>query len=121
MLLGCNSFDLRHFTFSTFSILLQVSVLQFFYVYLQRLTPAALVDAWPALLTLLKDGLSLLDLVPQGKFLLLTILDDFVKRTPQLEERSDIRNLQDITTKIVTDISAVAGKNKAGYTTGYRI
>jgi hypothetical protein len=46
----------------------------------------------------------------QGKFLLLAILDDFVKRGPQLEERSDIRNLQDITTRIVTDISQVAGQ-----------
>ena len=34
-----------------------------------------------------------------------------MKRTPQLEERSDVRNLQDITTKIVTDISAVAGSS----------
>ena len=34
-------------------------------MYLQRLTATALLDAWPSLFSLLKDGLSLLDLVPQ--------------------------------------------------------
>ena len=65
-----------------------MSVLQFFYVYLQRLSPAALVDAWPALLSLLKDGLSLLDLVPQVSNLLsvlqylISTVNSFVPKNP---------------------------------------
>ncbi|XP_014667234.1 PREDICTED: protein dopey-1-like [Priapulus caudatus] len=49
---------------------LEVSLLQFFYAYVQRVSAAQLLDSWPSLLSLLRDGLHI-DLVAPGKFLLL--------------------------------------------------
>ena len=49
---------------------LEVSLLQFFFAYVQRTPGAQLVDSWPALLSLLKEGLQI-NLTPPGQFLLL--------------------------------------------------
>ena len=49
---------------------LEVSMLQFFYAYMQQTPGQQLVDSWPSLLALLKEGLAL-NLTPPGIFLLL--------------------------------------------------
>lgn len=49
---------------------LEVSLLQFFFAYVQRTLGTQLVDSWPALLSLLKEGLQI-NLSPPGQFILL--------------------------------------------------
>ena len=75
---------------------LEVSVLELLYVYMQNNT-ALLVESWTSLLGLLKDGLSL---TAPAQFLLLSILNEYVQKCPPMQEKKDIRDLQDITAKV---------------------
>ncbi|KAH0566539.1 hypothetical protein KQX54_000954 [Cotesia glomerata] len=109
---------------------LQVSVLELLYVYIKQtnITAQSLVECWSALLGLLRDSLSTLSITTStsssnltqlpapAQFLLLAILNEYVQRcsmsstTPSImQEKKDIRDLQDITTKLVESCSTIAG------------
>ncbi len=49
---------------------LEVSMLQLFHAYMQRTPGAQLVDTWPSLLSLLREGMTL-SLPPPASFLIL--------------------------------------------------
>ena len=76
---------------------LEVSVLELLYIYMQSNTSQTLVESWASLLGLLKDGLSL---NAPAQFLLLAILNEYVQKCPPMQEKKDIRDLQDITAKV---------------------
>uniref|UniRef100_UPI00398E9907 protein DOP1A-like n=1 Tax=Pristiophorus japonicus TaxID=55135 RepID=UPI00398E9907 len=69
-----------------------------------------LVDSWPSLLTLLKDSVQLY-LPPPGQFLILGVLNEFIMKNPNLENKKDQRDLQDVTHKIVEAIGTIAGSS----------
>ncbi|XP_043286527.1 protein dopey-1 homolog isoform X2 [Venturia canescens] len=85
---------------------LEVSVLELLYVYMQSNTSQSLVESWASLLGLLKDGLSL---TAPAQFLLLAILNEYVQKCPPMLEKKDIRDLQDITAKLIESCSQIAG------------
>ncbi|XP_067845265.1 protein dopey-1 isoform X2 [Heptranchias perlo] len=89
---------------------LEVCMLQFFYAYVQRISVQNLVDSWPSLLTLLKDSVQLY-LPPPGQFLILGVLNEFIMKNPNLENKKDQRDLQDVTHKIVEAIGTIAGSS----------
>uniref|UniRef100_UPI00358E6688 protein dopey-1-like n=1 Tax=Myxine glutinosa TaxID=7769 RepID=UPI00358E6688 len=89
---------------------LEVCLLQFLFAYFQSVAVSSFVDAWPSLLSLLKDC-SQLNLSPPGALLLLGILNDFVLKTPPLESKKDQRDLQDITQRLVEAVATVAGSS----------
>ncbi|CAN0294004.1 unnamed protein product [Lampetra planeri] len=92
------------------SVPLEVSVLQFFFAYVQRIAVSQFVDSWPSLLSLLKDC-SALNLPPPGHFLLLGILNEFVMKMPPMESKKDLRDLQDVTQRLVEAVTHVAGSS----------
>ncbi|XP_066603567.1 protein dopey-1 homolog isoform X2 [Prorops nasuta] len=85
---------------------LEVSVLELLYTYMQSNTSQSLIESWTSLLGLLKDGLSLF---APAQFLLLAILNEFVQKCPPMQEKKDIRDLQDVTAKLVESCSQIAG------------
>ncbi|XP_069091714.1 protein dopey-1 isoform X2 [Pleurodeles waltl] len=89
---------------------LEVCMLQFFYAYVQRIPISNLVDSWPSLLTLLKDSIQL-GLPAPGQFLILGVLNEFILKNPNLENKKDQRDLQDVTYKIVDCIGGIAGSS----------
>ncbi|XP_036394379.1 protein dopey-1 isoform X2 [Megalops cyprinoides] len=89
---------------------LEVCMLQFFYAYVQRIPVSSLVDSWPSLLALLKDSVQL-GLPSPGQFLILGILNEFILKNPNLENKKDQRELQDVTHKIVEAIGTIAGSS----------
>lgn len=76
---------------------LEVSVLELLYAYMQCNSSQTLVESWTSLLSLLKDGTSL---TAPAQFLLLAILNEYVQKCPPMQEKKDIRDLQDITAKV---------------------
>ncbi|XP_078513006.1 protein DOP1B isoform X1 [Lissotriton helveticus] len=90
--------------------LVDVPMLQFCYAFIQRLTVSALQENFPPLLGLLKESVAL-NLAPPGYFLLLSILNDFVTRTPSLENKKDQKDLQEVTQKILEAVGNVAGSS----------
>ncbi|XP_029451392.1 protein dopey-1 isoform X2 [Rhinatrema bivittatum] len=89
---------------------LEVCMLQYFYAYIQRIPVSNLVDSWASLLTLLKDSIQL-GLPAPGQFIILGVLNEFILKNPNLENKKDQRDLQDVTHKIVDAIGAVAGSS----------
>lgn len=87
---------------------IEVSLLQLFYSYVCAMSGSHLVEAWSSLLALLKDGLQL-NLSPPCLFLLLGTLNEFVQRTPLLEDKKDQRDLQDIAQRLVEVCTTIAG------------
>ncbi|XP_046605599.1 protein dopey-1 homolog isoform X1 [Neodiprion virginianus] len=85
---------------------LEVSVLELLYVYMQSNTSQSLVESWASLLGLLKDSLAL---TAPAQFLLLAILNEYIQKCPPMQEKKDIRDLQDITAKLVESCSQIAG------------
>ncbi|XP_058800674.1 protein dopey-1 isoform X2 [Phymastichus coffea] len=85
---------------------LEVSVLELLYIYMQSNTSQTLVESWASLLGLLKDGLSL---TAPAQFLLLAILNEYVQKCPPMQEKKDIRDLQDVSAKLVESCSQIAG------------
>ncbi|XP_007493212.2 protein dopey-2 isoform X2 [Monodelphis domestica] len=92
------------------SSLVDIPVLHFSYTYLQRLPISVLQENFPSLLGVLKESVQL-NLAPPGYFLLLSMLNDFVTRTPNLESKKDQKDLQDITQKILEAVGNVAGSS----------
>nr|XP_033803673.1 protein dopey-2 isoform X2 [Geotrypetes seraphini] len=90
--------------------LVDIPMLQFSSVFIQRLSALALQENFPSLLGLLRESVSL-NLAPPGYFLLLSMLNDFVTRTPNLENKKDQRDLQEVTQKILEVVGNVAGSS----------
>ncbi|XP_061479206.1 protein dopey-1 isoform X2 [Rhineura floridana] len=89
---------------------LEVCMLQFFFAYIQRIPVSNIVDSWASLLLLLKDSVQL-GLPAPGQFLILGILNEFIMKNPNLDNKKDQRDLQDVTHKIVDAIGAIAGSS----------
>nr|XP_050849506.1 protein dopey-1 homolog isoform X2 [Vespula vulgaris] len=85
---------------------LEVSVLELLYVYMQSNASQSLIESWASLLGLLKDGLSL---TAPAQFLLLAILNEYVQKCPPMQEKKDIRDLQDVSAKLIESCSQIAG------------
>ncbi|XP_057552795.1 protein dopey-2 isoform X2 [Hippopotamus amphibius kiboko] len=92
------------------SPLVDVPVLQFCYAFIQRLPATALQENFPSLLGVLKESVQL-NLAPPGYFLLLSMLNDFVTRTPSLENKKDQKDLQEVTQKILEAVGNIAGSS----------
>ncbi|XP_043330622.1 protein dopey-2 isoform X1 [Cervus canadensis] len=92
------------------SPLVDVPVLQFCYAFIQRLPATALQENFPSLLGVLKESVQL-NLAPPGYFLLLSMLNDFVTRTPNLESKKDQKDLQEVTQKILDAVGNIAGSS----------
>uniref|UniRef100_A0A452V4C4 DOP1 leucine zipper like protein B n=1 Tax=Ursus maritimus TaxID=29073 RepID=A0A452V4C4_URSMA len=92
------------------SPLVDIPVLQFCYAFVQRLPVAALQENFPSLLAVLKESVQV-NLAPPGYFLLLSMLNDFVTRTPNLESKKDQKDLQEVTQKILEAVGNIAGSS----------
>ncbi|KAK3576489.1 hypothetical protein CHS0354_034162 [Potamilus streckersoni] len=92
------------------NIPLEVNLLQFFYAYVQQVSAGQLVDSWTALLTLLKEAQQL-NLQPPGMFLLLQILYEFVMKTPAMEDKKNLKELQEISQKLLEAVAFIAGSS----------
>ncbi|XP_064413296.1 protein dopey-2 [Latimeria chalumnae] len=90
--------------------LVDIPMLQFTLAFIQRLPSATLQENLPSLLSLLKESVQL-NLSPPGHFLLLGILNDFVTRTPNLENKKDQRDLQEVTQKMLEAMGNIAGSS----------
>ncbi|XP_076078008.1 protein DOP1A-like isoform X1 [Mytilus galloprovincialis] len=89
---------------------LEVNMLQFFYAYVQQAAGTQLLDSWTSLSSLLRDTLQL-NITPYGKFLLLQIFNEFVQKTPIIEEKKYVKELQDITQKLLEAIGTIGGSS----------
>ncbi|KAG4078749.1 hypothetical protein HA402_015339 [Bradysia odoriphaga] len=87
---------------------IEVSALELFYFYMKQAPGAQLSDCWSSLLALLRDGISL---IAPAQFVILVILNEFVQRCPQMpfQDRKDLRDLHDVTSRLVEALSNVAG------------
>ncbi|NWX33966.1 DOP2 protein, partial [Notiomystis cincta] len=119
------------------SSLVDIPVLQFGYAFIQRLPVPALQENFQPLLGLLRESVQL-NLAPPGHFLLLrycmrgeefhrgfplcrsslrglwsphSTLNDFVTRTPTLENKKDQKDLQEVTQKILEAVGTIAGSS----------
>ncbi|XP_046393858.1 protein dopey-1 homolog isoform X2 [Ischnura elegans] len=91
-------------------LVLEVSLLEFLFCYLRKSTTARqLVDSWPSLAVLLREGSASSTSSPPAHFLLLALLNEFVQRASPLPEKKDQKELQDITAKLVEVVGQVAG------------
>ncbi|KAF6384613.1 DOP1 leucine zipper like protein B [Rhinolophus ferrumequinum] len=90
--------------------LVDIPVLQFCYAFIQRLPVTALQENFPSLLGVLKESVQL-NLAPPGYFLLLSMLNDFVTRTPSLESKKDQKDLQEVTQKLLEAVGNIAGSS----------
>ncbi|CAD7078230.1 unnamed protein product, partial [Hermetia illucens] len=86
----------------------EVSALELFYFYMKSAPAPQLADSWSPLLTLLRDGISL---PPPAQFVLLMLLNEFVQRCPQMpfQDKKDLKDLHDVTSRLVEALSNVAG------------
>ncbi|XP_019380560.1 PREDICTED: protein dopey-2 isoform X3 [Gavialis gangeticus] len=90
--------------------LVDIPVLQFCYAFIQRFPAPALQENFQSVLALLKESVQL-NLAPPGYFLLLSTLNDFVTRTPTLENKKDQKDLQEVTQKILEAVGNIAGSS----------
>uniref|UniRef100_A0A8C0GFZ5 DOP1 leucine zipper like protein B n=1 Tax=Chelonoidis abingdonii TaxID=106734 RepID=A0A8C0GFZ5_CHEAB len=80
------------------------------HVFFGRLPVSALQENFQSLLGVLKESVQM-NLAPPGYFLLLSTLNDFVTRTPNLENKKDQKDLQEVTQKILEAVGNVAGSS----------
>lgn len=87
---------------------IECSALELFYFYMRQTPPMQLADCWASLLLLLRDGIALM---PPAQFVILAVLNEFVLRSPQMPftDRKDLRDLHDVTARLVEALSNVAG------------
>lgn len=87
---------------------IEVSALELFYFYMKQAPGAQLSDCWTSLLALIRDGISL---IAPAQFVILVILNEFVQRCPQMpfQDRKDLRDLHDVSSRLVEALSNVAG------------
>lgn len=89
-------------------LVLSVSALEFFYVYMRNVRAENLSDSWNSLLNLLKDSIAL---SPPAQFMLFCILHDFCKECSPSDrkDKKDVRDLHDITSRLIDAIASIAG------------
>lgn len=92
------------------SALVDIPMLQFSFAFIQSIPPLVLQDNVVPLLTLLRESVQL-NLTPPGHFLLLGILNDTVNRLPNLDNKRDARDLQEVTQRILEAVGAIAGSS----------
>uniref|UniRef100_A0AAY5JXL7 Dopey N-terminal domain-containing protein n=1 Tax=Esox lucius TaxID=8010 RepID=A0AAY5JXL7_ESOLU len=93
------------------STLVDIPMLQFSYAYIQSLLDgSALQENVAPLLALLRESVQL-NLAPPGHFLLLGILNDFVNRLPNMDNKKDTKDMQEVTQKILEAVGGVAGSS----------
>ncbi|XP_073329578.1 protein DOP1B [Pagrus major] len=92
------------------SSLVDVPMLQFSYSYTQSISAQALQENIASLLGLLRESVQL-NLAPPGHFLLLGILNDFINRLPNLDNKKDTRDLQEVTQRILEAVGGIAGSS----------
>ncbi|XP_058457141.1 protein dopey-1 homolog isoform X2 [Malaya genurostris] len=87
---------------------LAVSALELLFFYLKSVAQTQFNDCWSSLYALLKDCLNLQ--IP-AQFVALSILNEFVQRCPNIpfSDKKDLRDLHDVTSRLVEAISNVAG------------
>ncbi|XP_053683170.1 protein dopey-1 homolog isoform X2 [Sabethes cyaneus] len=85
-----------------------VSALELLFFYLKSVAQTQFSDCWSSLYALLKDCLSLQ--IP-AQFVALSILNEFVQRCQKMpfSDKKDLRDLHDVTSRLVEAISNVAG------------
>ncbi|KAM8855893.1 protein DOP1B isoform 2-T2 [Spinachia spinachia] len=92
------------------STLVDIPMLQFSYAYIQSISTQTLQENVAPLLSLLRESVQL-NLAPPGHFLLLGILNDIVNRLPNLENKKDSRDLQEVTQRILEAVGGIAGSS----------
>ncbi|XP_030613760.1 protein dopey-2 [Archocentrus centrarchus] len=92
------------------STLVDIPMLQFSFTYIQSISAQALQENVTPLLSLLRESVQL-NLAPPGHFLLLGILNDFVNRLPNLDNKKDTRDLQEVTQRILEAVGGIAGSS----------
>ncbi|XP_030642280.1 protein dopey-2 [Chanos chanos] len=92
------------------SALVDVPMLQFSYAYIQSLSAQGLQENMVSLLTLLRESVQL-NLAPPGHFLLLGILNDMVNRLPNMDNKRDTKELQEVTVRVLEAVGVVAGSS----------
>ncbi|KAJ8013148.1 hypothetical protein DPEC_G00050280 [Dallia pectoralis] len=92
------------------STLVDIPMLQFSYAYIQSIPPQALQENVMPLLSLLRESVQL-NLAPPGHFLLLGILNDFVNRLPNMDNKKDTKDMQEVAQKILEAVGGVAGSS----------
>ncbi|KAI1885222.1 hypothetical protein AGOR_G00217950 [Albula goreensis] len=92
------------------STLVDIPMLQFSFAFIQGVSVQTLQENVTPLLNLLKESVQL-NLAPPGHFLLLGILNDFVNRVPNLDNKRDTREIQEVTQRILEAVGAVAGSS----------
>ncbi|XP_027146759.1 protein dopey-2 isoform X2 [Larimichthys crocea] len=92
------------------SSLVDIPMLQFSYAYIQSISAQTLQENVAPLLSLLRESVQL-NLAPPGHFLLLGILNDFVNRLPNLDNKRDTRDLQEVTQRILEAVGGIAGSS----------
>ncbi|XP_066542058.1 protein dopey-2 [Hoplias malabaricus] len=90
--------------------LVDVPMLQFCYAYVQSLPGQVLQENIMPLLSLLRESVQL-NLSPPGHFLLLGILNDVVNRLPNMDNKKDSKDLQEVTQRILEAVGGVAGSS----------
>ncbi|XP_076602592.1 protein DOP1B isoform X1 [Chaetodon auriga] len=90
--------------------LVDIPMLHFSYAYIQSLSAQALQENIAPLLSLLRESVQL-NLAPPGHFLLLGILNDFVNRLLNLDNKKDTRDLQEVTQRILEAVGGIAGSS----------
>ncbi|XP_076054821.1 protein DOP1A isoform X3 [Oratosquilla oratoria] len=85
---------------------LEVSVLQFFFVYVQRSSGSQLSECWTSLVGVIREGSSL---TPPAQLVLLATLNEFVQRAPQLQDKKDMKEVQDVAGKLLESCGNIAG------------
>ncbi|XP_066563105.1 protein dopey-2 [Amia ocellicauda] len=92
------------------STLVDIPMLQFSFAFVQGVSAQTLQNTVIPLISLLKESVQL-NLAPPGYFLLLGILNDVVNRLPNLDNKKDQRDLQEVTQKILEAVGNVAGSS----------
>ncbi|XP_077584643.1 protein DOP1B [Stigmatopora nigra] len=92
------------------STLVDVPLLHFTYAYIKSLPATVLQENVSPLLSLLRESVQL-NLAPPGHFLLLGILNEVVNRLPNLDNKKDTRELQEVTQRILEAVGGIAGSS----------
>ncbi|CAF4329023.1 unnamed protein product, partial [Rotaria sp. Silwood2] len=83
--------------------------LQFLLAYLQHQKNLS-VDCWPTLAFMFKECLSQ-SISPPATFLIIRILSFYIKQSPSLVERRDLKDLQDITMRVLDNCNTIVASS----------
>ncbi|CAF1040873.1 unnamed protein product [Didymodactylos carnosus] len=84
--------------------------LQFLLAYLEQ-QKSLTVDFWPQLSFMFKECLSSQPISQSATFLILRILSFYVKRLPTISEKRDMRDLQDITMRVLDNCNIIVASS----------